>query len=357
MPNQTILQDFIRTHKNVRLCGGGSKSALHGGGEAGAFSMSGFSGMIEYQPEEFTFTAWAGTPLRAVEQTLAQHGQYLPFDPPLAGKGATLGGTIAPGLSGPGRYRFGGLRDFILGVQFVDGLGRVIHGGGKVVKNAAGFDLPKLMVGSLGELGAITALTFKVFPRPPACVSGHFGYPALGAALEALVRLTKLPLELYAVELEPVAAGARLTVRLGGAPHSLPLRRERLRAALDGAEADWLEGEAEAAYWRAWGEFDWLPQGWLLVKVPLTPRRVPALDERLAVYGALRRYSVGANLAWVGWPGGWRELHMLLQELGLSGLAVLGEAALPRMGVQPGEAFERRVRRALDPLEKFSHAA
>jgi glycolate oxidase FAD binding subunit len=357
MLNLTILQDFILSHEKVRLCGSGSKTALHGGDGAAVFSMSSYSGMIEYQPQEFTFTAWAGTPLREVEQALAQHGQYLPFDPPLVERGATLGGTVASGLSGPGRYRYGGLRDFILGVRFMDGQGRLIHGGGKVVKNAAGFDLPKLMVGSLGRYGALTALTFKVFPRPPAYTTCQAGYPDMAAGLEALIGLARQPLELFALELEPLPRGARLTARLGGAEESLPARRERLLRALGAPQSAWLEGAQEADYWRAQREFAWLPPGWLLVKTPLTPRRVPALDERLAMYGALRRYSVGANLAWIGWPGKAQGIALVLSDLGLSGLAVLGEAETPQVGVGSGEAFGRRVRRALDPQGKFSHAA
>src|SRR5207253_308179 len=129
---------------------------------------AGLRGITEYDPSEFTFTAGAGTPVREIVAALAERGQYLPFDPMLADAGATLGGTVAAGLSGPGRFRFGGLRDFILGVQFVDGEGRVLRMGGKVVKNAAGFDLPKFFVGSVGRFGILTELTFKVFPRPVA---------------------------------------------------------------------------------------------------------------------------------------------------------------------------------------------
>src|SRR5206468_1605473 len=101
-------------------------------------SMSRMRGIVEYEPTEFTFTALAGTLLQELESTLASRGQYLPFDPLLTEAGATLGGTVAAGLSGPGRIRFGGLRDFILGVRFVDGDGRLLRMGGKVVKNAAG---------------------------------------------------------------------------------------------------------------------------------------------------------------------------------------------------------------------------
>src|SRR4029079_3476030 len=95
-----------------------------------------------------------------------QRGQYLPFDPKCVEAGATLGGTVASGLSGPGRFRFGGVRDFILGVRFADGAGRLLRVGGKVVKNAAGFDLPKFFVGSAGRSGVLSEIPLKVLPRP-----------------------------------------------------------------------------------------------------------------------------------------------------------------------------------------------
>ncbi len=102
-------------------------------------------------PEECTFTALAGTRVAEIERALAAHGQYLPFDPPLTAAGATIGGTVAAGISGSGRYRFGGVRDFLLGACIVDGEGRVLQAGGKVVKNAAGFLLHQAMVGSVGR--------------------------------------------------------------------------------------------------------------------------------------------------------------------------------------------------------------
>src|SRR5437660_3460343 len=127
--------------------------------------MTGLSGIVEYEPSEFTFTALAGTRVTEIAEALRKRGQYLPFVRLLWVAGATLGGTVASGLSGPGRFRFGGLRDFILGVRFVDGTGRLLRMGGKVVKNAAGFDLPKFFVGSLGRFGVLAEITFKVFPQ------------------------------------------------------------------------------------------------------------------------------------------------------------------------------------------------
>ena len=133
------VQAAVAGSAHVVVRGAGTKRGLCApAGEATVLDVSGLSGVLEYEPGEFTFTALAGTPVAAVNRLLAEHGQYLPFDPLLAEAGATLGGTVAAGLSGSGRYRFGGVRDFILGVRFVDGAGALVRGGGKVVKNAAG---------------------------------------------------------------------------------------------------------------------------------------------------------------------------------------------------------------------------
>src|SRR5688500_13334503 len=147
----------------------------------------------------------------------------------LVERGATLGGTVAAGLSGPGRYRYGGVRDFILGVRYVDGTGELVRGGGKVVKNAAGFDLPKLFGGSLGQLGALVELSFKVFPRPEATLTLRHTLPTLEAALAALQRLYLAPLDMEALDLTVDGDGPALWVRLGGLGHVLAARAERVR--------------------------------------------------------------------------------------------------------------------------------
>src|SRR5947208_13328723 len=163
----TELVEAVRSAPRVLAIGAGTKPRLSAV-DCAKISTRNLSGIIEYEPSEFTFTALAGTPISDITAALAERGQYLPFDPLLVRAGATLGGTVAAGLNGPGRFRFGGLRDFILGVKFIDGLGRLLRLGGKVVKNAAGFDVPKFMVGSLGRFGVLTEITFKVFPRPAA---------------------------------------------------------------------------------------------------------------------------------------------------------------------------------------------
>ena len=352
------VQDAVPRYCGVALRGGGSKPALASPQDGVALiALSALSGMLEYDPAEFTFTALAGTRLADVMPLLEGQGQYLPFDPPLAAHGATLGGTVAAGLSGPGRYRSGGLRDFILGVRYVDGEGNVIRAGSKVVKNSAGFDIPKAMVGSLGCLGALVEVTFKVLPRPEAYASLMLERASLGEALGTLVRLTSSQLDIHAIDLEPVAAGARLWVRLGGLPAALPARLDRLRGLTGGGDV--VDAEAERAFWRDACEFAWAPRHALLVKVPLTPKRIPGLEAVLSGadpqgLASPRRYSVGGQVAWIAWPGTREALESLLGPLGLPGLVIFGPAGRARLGLRPAEAFERRVKAALDPTGRFA---
>lgn len=350
----TEVQEAVRNYDRLVVRGGGSKPALGATREGAAvLDMRGLRGMVEYVPDEFTFTALAGTPVREVADMLAEHGQYLPFDPPLLEAGATLGGAVAAGLSGPRRYRYGGVRDFIIGVRFVDGRGQVVRGGGKVVKNAAGFDLPKLMVGSLGRLGALVELSFKVFPQPAAMATLRSDCATLDAALERMASLTRQPLDIEAIELEPTAGGASLWVRIGGRPDTLRLRVERLQNLLGGGER--LADADEQSHWREVGEFQWAAGCEVLVKAPLNARQVGALEERLAGLGLLRRYGVAGNVAWIALPQAEQlaTLAGLLADLNLGGVVVRGPAGHPLLGQRSGEPFYRRVKQTLDPDGRF----
>jgi glycolate oxidase FAD binding subunit len=348
------LQDIVRSPERVILQGGGSKPALiHWASETQRVELSELSGMLQYQPDEFTFTAQAGTPLAEVEKALELHGQYMPFDPPMVESGGTLGGAVASGLSGSGRYRYGGVRDFLLGVLFIDGQGQTLRGGGKVVKNAAGFDLPKLMVGSLGQYGILVELTFKVFPRPVAYDTLWVEYESVSEALADLMRLSTAPLEIFALDLWPGEGGVSLLVRLGGTPDAFPRRRDRLLKFLDCQSGQTLEDEVDRDTWREMNEFTWVPIAHSLVKVPLTPSRVAKLDKNLLKGKALRRYSAGANVAWVAWPGDIDDLDALLQEQSLSGLVLSGACKCPRIGIRQGETFARRLKKAIDPGDRW----
>jgi glycolate oxidase FAD binding subunit len=346
------LQEAVCAAPRVLCRGGGSKTALSGD-RAGAavIDMTGLAGIVEYEPGEFTFTARAGTRIADLDAALAEHGQFLPFDPPLAAAGATLGGTVAAGLSGPGRYRYGGARDFILGVRYVDSAGQVLRAGGKVVKNAAGFDVPKLMVGSLGELGALAELTFKVFPAPEAYATVRLVCPTLADALAALHRLTASQMDLHAIDLATVTSGAVLWARLSGLADALPARLERLRGLLGGGHL--LSAEDEPVFWRDAGEFAWSPAGWSVVKVPLTPKRIPELESGLAGQPVMCRYSAGGQVAWIAAEGDLAGLDRSLASLGLPGLVVLGGVNRIRLGAWQSAAFEMRVRGAMDAVGRF----
>jgi glycolate oxidase FAD binding subunit len=352
--NVAELQKIIQSHPRLYPAGGGSKTALAPPEGVARLDFSGVTGLLEYQPSEYTFTALAGTPLSEINQSLGEHGQFLPFDPPLSERGATLGGTVAAGLSGPGRYRFGGVRDFILAIQYLDGEGQLVRAGGRVVKNSAGFDLPKWMVGSLGGYGALVELTFKVFPGPKAYTSFKASYPSIEEGLQALIQLSNLPIDMFCLDLIPNPLGADLLLRIGGLPEAFPTRMQRLRDLLKRGEV--IEGEPENRLWHEAREFTWLPEGSSLVKVPITPRRVVELDRFLSDQGVSRRYSAGANLAWVAWSGEFSQLDKRLNELQLSGLVILGPSGHAHLGVRKGEAFAKRVKQALDPQGRWMEA-
>jgi glycolate oxidase FAD binding subunit len=340
-----FIVDAVQSGEPVKARGGGSKPALSGSGN---LELAALSGILEYDPSEYTFTALAGTTVLEVQGLLERHGQFLPFDPVLVEAGATLGGTVAAGLSGPGRQRYGGVRDFILAVQFVDGLGRVVRGGGKVVKNAAGFDLPKLHCGSLGRFGILTELTFKVFPAPKNWITLRFEFERISDALEAVINLGASSFDLYALEL----LERTVLVRLGGLRGAFSERVENLEQFL-GQHCEVSEVDTEI--WREAREFLWQPTGSSLVKIPLTPAKISGFEHRLRETGlsqSQRRYSSGGNLAWicVDEVG---PFESTLFELNLSGLIINGSSQRGLIGKQTGLGMLSRVAQALDPNKIF----
>jgi glycolate oxidase FAD binding subunit len=207
----------------LELRGSGSK-AFYGGPIRGApLSLQEHAGIVDYDPQELVLTARAGTPLAHIEARLAACGQHLPFEPPHFGSGATLGGMIACGLSGPARASAGPLRDYVLGVRVLTGAGQVLHFGGRVMKNVAGYDVTRLMVGALGTLGVLLEVSLKVMPRAPSQLTLTFD---LGAA-QAIERMND-----WAGTPLPVSGtcwvDGRLYVRLHGSSAALDQARRRM---------------------------------------------------------------------------------------------------------------------------------
>ncbi len=228
----------------LRFTGGGSKDFYGQPPQGEVLDTRGHAGIVDYDPAELVITARCGTPLAEIEATLAERRQMLAFEPPhFAGTDgvsrATLGGAVAAGLSGPRRQSVGALRDFVLGVQMMDGRGDTLQFGGQVMKNVAGYDVSRLIAGSLGTLGLILEVSLKVLPVPFDDATLRFELNESGA-LERLNQWGGQPL--------PIAASVWhdgvLHVRLSGAAAALRAARERL-----GGEA-MEQGEAQAL-WQA----------------------------------------------------------------------------------------------------------
>ncbi len=221
----------------LRIRGGGTKD-FHGGALRGeVLDTREYTGIVSYEPTELVLTARCGTPLAQIEAALAERGQWLPFEPPAFGVGATIGGVIAAGLSGPGRQSAGAVRDFVLGAAMIDARGQALNFGGQVMKNVAGYDLSRLLCGSLGILGLIAEVSIKVLPRP-ACSA------TLTMPIDAVTAVTRL--NEWAGKPLPVSASAWI----GG---TLALRLAGARTAVESA-ADWFGREHDAQ--RVDGEVD-----------------------------------------------------------------------------------------------------
>ena len=167
------LADFIdrvraaaAAQRPLRIRAGGTKDFYGETLTGDIVDVRALNGIVAYAPAELVITARAGTSLHEIEKVLAEHDQMLAFEPPRHGAGATLGGIVACGFSGPRRAQAGAVRDFVLGVRVIDGTGETLAFGGQVIKNVAGFDVSRLMTGALGTLGVLTEISLKTLPRP-----------------------------------------------------------------------------------------------------------------------------------------------------------------------------------------------
>jgi glycolate oxidase FAD binding subunit len=238
--NLPEFQDRIRSAAErgtpLRLRGGGSKDFFGNQPRGEVLDTRCYAGIVDYEPSELVLTARCGTPLAEVERALAERGQCLPFEPPHFGA-ATFGGCIASGLSGPRRAAAGALRDFVLGVKLVDGKGRALGFGGQVMKNVAGYDVSRLLAGSLGTLGLIAEASLKVLPRAATEMTLQLEMPE-ARALEAMNRWAGQPLAISAT----AWFDGVLSVRLSGAAVAV----KSAAAAIGGAEL-----RESAVFWEA----------------------------------------------------------------------------------------------------------
>ena len=267
----------------LRVRGGGTKD-FYGASLAGEpLEVGACSGIVVYEPKELVVTVRAGTRLSELESVLDAERQMLAFEPPHFGDAATIGGTVACGLSGPRRPYAGAVRDFVLGTRIVNGKGEDLSFGGRVIKNVAGYDVSRLMAGAFGTLGVLTEISFKVLPRPSTEITLAFDYDEPTATAQAN-RWAGQPLPVSATAWE----AGRLHVRLSGA-----------RSAVSAAKAK-LGGELVSdskSFWRDLREQRlafFSPQRplWRL-SVPQTARPIATSHPQLIEWGGGLRWLSG----------------------------------------------------------------
>lgn len=285
--------DAARQQHTILIEGGGTKNfygnhALNSTDKV-TLKLSALHGIINYQPTELVVTAWAGTALQEVIDTLATSSQMLAFDPPTFGAQATLGGCVAAGLAGPGRYSGGPVKDYVLGTHLLTASGNILKFGGEVMKNVAGYDVSRLLAGSMGMFGALTQVSVKVAPKPQEVCTLEFALDEASAlALCHGWRALPLPISTTAWQALEGTSGC-LRVRLAGAGAALKTARQKMGGQV-------LPDAQALEYWTALREqkisFFSTPTLWRLAVAPGTP--VLNLGPTLIEWGGGQRWVAAA---------------------------------------------------------------
>ncbi|HEY6482270.1 MAG TPA: glycolate oxidase subunit GlcE [Steroidobacteraceae bacterium] len=328
-----------RGRRPLRVHGSGTKDFYAEAMQGAALDVRSYRGIIDYEPTELVLTARCGTPLSEIDTILAEHDQFLAFEPPAFGADPTLGGIIAAGLSGPRRLQVGAARDFVLGVSLLAADGELLRFGGQVMKNVAGFDVSRLLCGSLGIFGIMADLSLKVLPRPRA--EATLRRPASArAAIELFNRWGGRAL--------PISAAAwcegNIWLRLSGALSAV--RAAQASIGGDSVEANtaerwWSELRhlrhpvfANGSLWRIS-----VPQ-----TTPLPPSPVPDLIDW------------GGAVRWYG--GACGELDPRRHATEAGGIATRWRGAAPQGRFHPltpaVREIHRRLKRSFDPLGIFN---
>jgi glycolate oxidase FAD binding subunit len=332
---QAQLKSCISQNTPVRVIGGGSKGFFgrSTSEDLEPMNVGGHAGVINYEPTELVVTARAGTTIRELNQVLAEKGQCLPFDPPELNGMATLGGTLACGLSGPARPYAGSARDFVLGTHILNGKGEYLRLGGEVMKNVAGYDVSRLMVGSMGTLGVILQASLKVLPEAQRETTLVFHFER-DSALDFMNELAGRPL--------PVSAslfyGDILFVRLSGTD-----------AGVDSAYRT-LGGERLPSTDEIWRSLRELEHPFFQTELPLWRISLPALAKPELPGEVLIDW--GGAQWWLRCDADVKTVRQAVSQCG-------GHATLFRGGDRGGEVFhplspgmramQERIRASFDP--------
>ena len=342
MDQQEQILDQVRTAleaKSPLALKGGNTKAFYGYPAQGEeLDLSGHSGVVEYDPGELVMTCRAGSRLSDIRDQLAQNGQYLPFEPPAFGDAATIGGTVACGFSGPGRPWRGSLRDYLLGVKIISGRGEVLVFGGQVMKNVAGYDVSRLLAGSMGTLGVVLEVSFKVLPQPARELTLVFKCDQ-DEAIRRINRWSGLPLPLSAASW----CDGRLSVRLSGAVSQTEKAAEQLAAdELSENQERWLQLREHELEFFAGGS-----PLWRLSVPPACPALELDGDCLLDWGGAQRWYATTESSD---------RIRAAAEAAGGHATLFRGGSGTDRFHPQPPAMAElqKRVKQAFDPLGLFN---
>jgi glycolate oxidase FAD binding subunit len=328
--------------RRLRIRGGGTKDWYGQRLEGDILDTRTYSGIIDYEPTELVITARSGTPLAEIEAALAERNQFLAFEPPHFGAGATLGGTIACGLSGPRRASSGAARDFVLGAVMMDAKGEVLTFGGQVMKNVAGYDVSRLLAGSFGTLGLMLEHSIKVLPRPLRETTLRLERGE-AEALRLMNQWAGLPL--------PISAtcwhGGQLSVRLSGAEAAVDAAARLLGGAAVPDARDFWDSLREQRH----GFFAAAPALWRL-SVPSTAPSLELAGVQLIEWGGAQRWLAAEGDA------------ATAQSVRAAAAAAGGHAALFRGGDKSVGVFHplapalarinQRMKDAFDPTHLFN---
>lgn len=349
---QQLQHSILQSSLPVQPVGNLSKAALIDS-RACKLETSGLNGIVTYDPSEFLITAKCGTEMSELCESLARNGQYLPFDPLFMKQQATLGGTIASGISGPDRLLYGGVRDFVMEVAMLDGLARIVRGGGKVVKNAAGFDSPKMMVGSYGRMGVMLEVTLKVFPTPQSYSTLRVQHPSIESAVLTIQKVLQKPLPICSVTVNPQHS---VSFRVAGPAASLPGVIGRIQGLLDSSHRsevfhDDAEVRTELIQWLEAP----LDTDQNLIRIGCSSKQLHQLDHLLAEQSASDYLHCGAgSITWLKLCS--NQIDQLDAQLGslcLSAVVVRGDYKKTFLGDPGWLDMANKIQQAIDPEHRF----
>ena len=341
-----IVRHASANHTPLSICGGGTKKWYGQQLTGTELDTTGYAGIIDYDPSELVITARCGTRLSEIERALLEHRQMLAFEPPGFGPAATIGGVIAAGLSGPRRPYAGAVRDFVLGVVLLNGHGEQLRFGGRVMKNVAGYDVSRLLSGSLGSLGLMLDLSIKVLPMPHNEVTLQFAMTQ-EQALQAMNGWNSKPIPISATSWEAQAGSGRLMVRLSCSEASTS-------AAVRQLGGEQVDDQSAQQHWAALREqhHPFFTDHAVIWRVAL-PNTTAAID-----LGGAQLIEWGGAQRWVG--GSSLSANQLREQV----LAAGGHATLFRGGDKSAGVFQplapsllriqRRLKSAFDPAGIFN---